>query len=231
MKINNHALRQELINHSDKQYQAFHGKLLPKGTPLIGVRMPHLKSIAKDIAKSPDAARSWLISAASDYYEERVLQGLVIASLPTDSDEQLSLICDFLPLINNWAICDSFCAHLKSFRKIQPDGFSFLKKCLKAKHPYTQRFGIVMMLDYFTDQEHVLSALNAYDELKTDEYYVQMAVAWAISIFFIKQRSITLDWLKKCHIDNFTYNKARQKICESFRVSKKDKLLIRSLNR
>lgn len=229
--IDNNKLQKQLFALADEKYKSFHQKLIPAGTALIGVRMPQLKTLAKDIASHPDDARQWLINANSGYYEERLLQGLVIALLKTDASEQLTLIKHFLPLIDNWAICDSFCASLKSFKKIQPKGFSRLVNYLKTKKPYTQRFGIVMILNHFADREHTASALHAFEKISSDDYYVKMAVAWAVSIFFIKERTLTLDWLKSCQLDNFTYNKALQKICESYRVTKEDKLLIRSMKR
>ena len=230
MQLSNSAIKEELFSKADEKYKAFHSKLIPENIPLIGVRMPLLKKLAKDIAKEP-ASRSWLANAASDYYEERVLQGLVIGFLKTDSKEQLTLIERFLPLIDNWAVCDSFCANLKSYKKLQSKGFSLLLKYLKNKKPYTQRFAIVMLLNHYTESEHTAAALSAFEKINTNEYYVEMAIAWAVSVYFVKQRNLTLDWLRHCQLNDFTYNKALQKICESYRVSTEDKVIIKAMKR
>ena len=222
-------MKERLFALADKKYAVFHGHLLPPGTPVIGVRMPLLKQLAKEITSDKTAAVAFLQTAANDYYEERVLQGLVIAGLKLTAREQLMLIRRFLPQIDNWAVCDSFCAALKSFRKIQPAGWDFLQKCMISKKPYTQRFGIVMALDHYTDREYAEMALADFEQIITDEYYVEMAIAWAVSVYFVKEPFFIYEWLKNCRLSEKIFNKAIQKCCESRRVSTEDKLRLRKL--
>ena len=225
-------LRQRLLALADKKYAAFHGHLLPPDTPLIGVRLPQLRKIAKDICRNQKDALSYLESALSDYHEERLLQGLVIAGLKTDAALQKQLIIRFLPKIDTWAICDSFCTSLRSFPRLQTDGWKWLIRLMHSPEPYTKRFAFVMALSHYADAIHIPTALAEIDRLKTDSgYYVEMAVAWAISVFFIKEKQLVLDWLPGCRLNAFTFRMAIQKCCDSHRISPKEKSALRLLKR
>ena len=224
-------VRERLLAMADKKYAAFHGHLLPAGTPVIGVRMPLLKKIAKEITADKSVALEFLAGAADYYYEERVLQGLVIAGLKLEAKEQLKLIRCFLPKINNWAVCDSFCAALKNFRGFQKNGWKFLLKCLKSKRTYIQRFGIVMVLDYYADEEHMAEALAIFNQLDTDEYYVEMAIAWAVSVFFVRDFAQTFVWFADCNISERISRMVVQKCCDSRRITGENKLRLRELLR
>lgn len=225
-------LRQKLLAMQDIKYQQFHGSLLPGIENIIGVRVPLLRKTAAVIA-----AESWqeyldeVLPLTDIYYEETVMQGLVIALAKMPLSQKLEYITRFLPKINNWAVCDIFCATLKEAKKYPDIYWQLILDACQAEAAYTQRFAAVMLLTYFTDDSHVQDALNLLTKLSSQDYYVRMAVAWAVSIFYIQQSQATLPLLQSNTLDTFTHNKAIQKICESRRISTETKQQLRLLKR
>lgn len=225
-------LRQKLLAMQDIKYQQFHGSLLPGVENIIGVRVPLLRKTAAVIA-----AKNWqeyldeALSLTDIYYEETVMQGLVIALAKIPLSQKLAYITRFLPKINNWAVCDIFCATLKEAKKYPDIYWQLVLDACQSEAAYTQRFAAVMLLTYFTDDSHVQDAVNLLTKLPSQDYYVRMAVAWAVSIFYIQQPQATLPLLQSNTLDTFTHNKAIQKICESRRVSMETKQQLRLLKR
>lgn len=225
-------LRQKLLAMQDIKYQQFHGSLLPGIENIIGVRVPLLRKTAAVIA-----AESWqeyldeALPLTDTYYEETVMQGLVIALAKMPLSQKLEYITCFLPKINNWAVCDIFCATLKEAKKYPDRYWQFILDACQSEAAYTQRFAAVMLLTYFTDDSHVQDALNLLTKLSSQDYYVRMAVAWAVSIFYIQQPKATLPLLQSNTLDTFTHNKSIQKICESRRISTETKQQLRLLKR
>ncbi len=230
--MNPDELRQKLLAMQDIKYQQFHGSLLPGVENIIGVRVPLLRKTAAVIA-----AKNWqeyldeALSLTDIYYEETVMQGLVIALAKIPLSQKLAYITRFLPKINNWAVCDIFCATLKEAKKYPDIYWQLVLDACQSEAAYTQRFAAVMLLTYFTDDSHVQDAVNLLTKLPSQDYYVRMAVAWAVSIFYIQQPQATLPLLQSNTLDTFTHNKAIQKICESRRVSMETKQQLRLLKR
>ena len=137
----------------------------------------------------------------------------------------------FIPSIKNWAICDVFCAGLKITKKYPKEMWNFINKYLKSNEEFEIRFGIVMLLDYYIKEEYMDKIFDITDSIKHQGYYVKMAVAWLLSICYIKYPDKTLEYLKHTNIDDFTYNKALQKIIESYRVTEENKEIIRKMKR
>ena len=161
-----------------------------------------------------------------------MLQGMLIGFIKnTDIKEVLEAIKNFIPKIDNWAVCDIFCAGLKAVNKNKDTFWNFIQKYLKSKKEFELRFALVIILDYFIDDKHIKDALNIFDNIKHDGYYVKMAIAWAISVAFVKFPETTIIYLKNNNLDDWTYNKALQKICESLRVSKETKKIIKAMKR
>ncbi|WP_066716921.1 DNA alkylation repair protein [Clostridium sp. Marseille-P299] len=222
------SIKQDLLELAEPKYQEFTSKLLPGIDNILGVRLPALRKLAKDILK--DNPMEYLENATEDSFEEIMLQGMVIGGLK-DIDLVFHYIEEFLPKINNWSVCDSFCAGLKISKKYPKEMWQFIQPYLKDDREYFIRFAVVMLLNYYVDEEHIAEALQALDQIKHDAYYVKMAVAWAISIYYIKLPERTLEYLKYNSLDDFTYNKALQKITESLRVDKETKQMIRNMKR
>ena len=222
-------LRNKLFELADEKYKKFHSGLCPNTENIIGVRVPNLRQIAKEIAK--EEWRDFLDNSQEDYYEEILIKGLVIAYAKCDVEERLKYIENFVPKIDNWAICDSFCNSLKFTNKNKQVVWDFLQPYLNSDKEFEIRFAVVMMLNYYITEEYIDTVLKYLDKISHDGYYVKMAVAWAVSICFIHFEDKTMDFLKNNNLDDFTYNKSLQKICESLRVDKDTKTLIKSMKR
>lgn len=223
-------IKQELIELQDKKYQEFHGGLCPGTENIIGVRVPILRNYAKELLKKYEF--SYLMNNIdNEYYEEIMLQGILIGLAKEDFKTILAHIENFIPKIDNWAVCDSFCAGLKITKKHEQEMWEVLQKYLRANKEFEIRFGIVMILDYYIEEPYLKQDFKIFDQIKSTEYYVQMAVAWAISICLIKYYEETIAYLKKSKLDKFTYNKALQKAMESYRITPEQKQELRNMKK
>lgn len=216
---------------ADEKYREFHGKLIPGVTSTFyGVRVPMLRKIAKKILKG-DWRGFAELTKTSDIYELNMLCGMVIALAKCDFEEKLNYTAEFIPCINNWAVCDIVCGDMKDVRKNRERMFAFLKPYLSSSEEYEVRFAVVILMQYFLTDEYIKDVLKIYDVIRHNGYYVKMAVAWGISYCFIYDRELTLRYLASCNLDDFTYNKSIQKIIESRRVSDEDKKMLRGMKR
>lgn len=213
--------QKELIKLAEESFQQFQKKLIPHTNSILGIRIPKCKQIAKEIAKGD--WKSFLKQAQDTTHEEILIQGFVIGFMKEEPEIILALTKEFLPKINNWAICDCFCAGLKIVKKEQPLFWNFIQECLKTEEEFILRFAIVLGMSYYIDEKYLDSLFSSYNQIKHEGYYVKMAVAWAISACFIKYREKTEQFLNHNTLDDFTYNKALQKIIESNRVDKEEK--------
>lgn len=228
--ISNEEIRNKLFELADEEYKKFHSKLCPGTEGIIGVRVPILRKYAKEIAK--ENWKEYLENAKSEYYEEIMLQGMVIGLANGTFKEKEKYIKQYVNKIDNWAICDVFCAGLKMTNKYYDEMWNFIQKYLSSKKEFEIRFAIVMMLDYYITEEYVDKVLQKLDKIQYDGHYVKMAVAWAISIVYIKFPQKGLEYLRSDNnLDDFTYNKSIQKIIESYRVTKEEKEVLRNMKR
>ncbi len=223
------TIREKIFELADENFKKFQSKLCPSTDNIIGVRLPLLRKLAKEIAKGN--WREYMKTAENEYYEEIMLQGMVLGCVKADVEETLSYITDFVPLIDNWSVCDSFCTGLKFTETNKSRVLDYLQPYLSSKKEFEMRFGIVMLLDFYIKEDYIDQVLVLLNAAKHEGYYVKMAVAWAISICYIKFPEKTMEYLKNNTLDNFTYNKALQKITESLRVNNETKTLIRSMKR
>ena len=222
-------LRDKLFELSDDKFKTFHSRLCPNTDNIIGVRLPLLRQLAKEIAKGD--WRNFLSNSKEEYYEEILINGLVIAYAKCDVEERLNYIESFVPKIDNWAICDSFCNTLKFVNKNKEIMWEFIQSYLKSYNEFEIRFAVVIILNYYITEDYIDLVLKTLDNIKHDGNYVKMAIAWAISMCFVKFEEKTMAYLKDNSLDDFTYNKSLQKICESLRIDKNTKELIKSMKR
>lgn len=227
MSINQEEIRNKLFELADSKYKEFHSGLCPNTNNIIGVRVPVLRNYAKELAKQD--FREYLKNARDDYYEEVMLQGMVIGLAKIDIEEFFSYLKMFIPKIDNWAVCDVCCAGFKITTNHMEQVWEFLHEYLKSDNEFEIRFAVVMLLNYYIKDEYIDKVLSEIDKIKHSGYYVQMAIAWLVSIAYIKFPEKTMKYLKNNTLNNFTYNKALQKIVESSRVSDSDKKIIRSM--
>jgi 3-methyladenine DNA glycosylase AlkD len=223
------TIRSRIFELVEVNFGKFQMGLLPGIENILGVRLPNLRKLAKEI--TGDDWRRFISSAQDDYFEETMLQGMVIGYAKTDINEIFNYISIFVPKINNWSVCDSFCSGLKITKAYRSETWEFLKPYLQSEEEYVLRFGIVMLINFYIENEYIDEVLKILDAVNLEKYYVNIAAAWAVSICFVKFPEKTMAYLENSNLDNFTYNKALQKITESFRVDKDTKIKIRSLKR
>lgn len=223
------TIREQLNELAEEKYREFTSSLIPGKDNILGVRLPILRKMAVKIAKGD--WQDYLAHAKEDTFEEVMLQGMVIGNIKEDIELILALIKEYVPKIDCWSICDSFCAGLKITNHHRERVWELIQPYLKSDQEYEVRFGVVMLLNYYVQPEYYLRAFMHFDHMKQEGYYVKMAVAWAVSIYFTKLPEQTLQYLYKNQLDDFTYNKALQKITESLRVDKETKKMIRAMKR
>lgn len=212
-------LREELFSYQDLKYRDFHSVLVPNidKDKIIGVRIPQLRKIGKAL-KNDDF--DW------HYYEEVMLHGFYIGYAKLPYDEKISLLKKFIPYIDNWAVCDCVSSTLKFVNKNKADFLEFLKPYMQSKNEYELRFAVVILMNYYLDDEYFDFTVDCLSKVKSDCYYVNMAVAWALSVAFVKNDQPVLKLIESRSLPVFVHNKTISKICDSFRVEKqmKDKL-------
>ncbi len=222
-------LRKELFAHCEDGYRDFASALIPGCNNLLGVRIPHLRKIAKRLIKENPI--EFLENAQDIYFEETMLKGFIIANMRDDIESILEQVSLFIPKITNWSLCDSFCCELKIVRKHKELVWEFLTAYHQSGEAYEIRFAVVMLLFHYIEEKYLNDILLICDVIAHDDYYVKMAVAWAISMCFVKFPNETLAYLKSNNLDKETYNKTLQKICESLRVDKETKAKIKAMRR
>lgn len=223
------GLQRALAALSEEKYKAFNDSLIPGGRQSYGVRMPHLRRMAKEIAAGE--WRNFLENCPVDFHEERVLKGLVIAAAPCTAEERMTYIRAFVPLIDNWAVCDPFCAALREADKQQELYWELACSYLDSREEYALRFAAVLMLEHFLNDTYIDRVLDIYEAMQHDGYYLKMAVAWGLSIAYIHYPEKTMEVFRRGRLDDFTHNKALQKCRESLRVSAEEKAMLQTLKR
>ena len=226
-------VREHLLALSVNSNKAFAEKLNPGVDNVLGLRLPDMRKLAVQIAKSD--WKAYLATAPSFYMEERMLQGLVLGYVKPDDDIEsyLSYVTRFVKIINSWSVCDSFkFAGTGKYLSVHSDRiWEYLKSFILSEKEYEIRFGVVMTMKYFIDESHIDELFGFYDNITHDAYYVKMAVAWAISFCFVAYPEKTMEYLMRAKLDDFTYNKAIQKTIESYRVDEAMKVKLRSMRR
>ena len=222
-------IKKELLSLADERYKEFQRNLCPgenKTKNMIGIRIPILRKYARKLVKKQEI-HQLLQQIDDEYYEEIMLQGMLIGFLKEDFKTVKKEIGKFIPKIDNWAICDTFCAGLKITKKYKNEMWKFIQKYLKSNQEFEIRFGIVMILDYYIEEEYLDSLFSIFDSITSKEYYVQMAMAWAICEALVQDYDKTLHYLENAPLDKFTYHKALQKAMESYRISDEKKQILR----
>lgn len=225
-------VRKQLMELAEPDYQKFAASLLPGTDNVLGVRLPILRRLAKQIAKE-----NWrsFEKMQPQYFEEVMLQGFVLGYVKVreeaDCEELLSYIAAFVPKITNWSLCDSFCSSLKFTKRYEERIWHFIMPYLHSEKEYELRFGIVMLLFYYIEDKYIAEVLDILKAVRHEGYYVKMAVAWALSMCYVAYPQQTEGLLSDGELDAFTHNKTIQKICESRQVRPETKQKVRGLKR
>lgn len=213
----------------DENYRRFHAKLIPDipSDNIIGVRTPVLRKYAKEVAKLPEA-NIFLESLPHSYYEENNLHGALLSLLyPKDIIAFMEQLERFLPYVDNWATCDMLSP--KIFKKHLPYVYERVQKWLQSDAVYTIRFGIVTLLGFYLDNAFEPEMLQLVANVRSEEYYVNMAVAWYFSMALVKQYDATLPYIQNRVLEPWTHNKSIQKAIESRRIPQETKAYLRGL--
>lgn len=213
---------------SDEAYKQFHSKLTTTKYEILGLRVPMQRKIAKEICKGDIV--SFLECSKSNYYEEVMIKGFVLASIK-DKERLLKYLDNYVSLIDNWAINDGFCNSLKIVSLDKKFWFSYFANYLKSSEEFRVRVGLIVFLSFYVEEEYLEKIFSLVDKITLDKYYVNMGIAWLLCECFTKYRDSTLNYLLKSKINTFTFNKTISKIRDSYRVLKEDKEFLNSLRR
>ena len=223
------SFRDELFALQDTEYADFQAKLTP-GIPrdlFIGVRVPLVRTLAKKLFKDQET-REFLKELPHKYYDENMLHGLLLSEMK-DYDACVEAVDEFLPYVDNWAVCDIMSP--KIFKK---NKFALLEKIREwsaSEKTYTCRFGIEMLMSYFLDDDFKPEYLDIPAMVHSEEYYVQMMVAWFYATALAKQWDATVKYIEDNRLDTWTHNKTIQKARESYRITPEQKDYLLSLKR
>lgn len=204
------------------EHQAkFSSGLTPNCKPMLGVRLPELRKIAKEIAK--EDYRGFLEECPDTYFEYETLQAYVLGYAKDDIEVILSYADRFLPKIKDWSVSDSFCQNFSIAKKYPERVWDWLMSYAVKEEEFPQRVVAVLMMSHFLRPEYIERVLAVLDTLQYDGYYTKMGVAWCVATAYAKFPKETTSYLKNNKLQDWTYNKAIQKMCESYRVREEDK--------
>ncbi|MEA4831361.1 hypothetical protein SDC9_122846 [bioreactor metagenome] len=220
------TLQNRLFALQDIKYRDFQCKLIPTVNPktMIGVRTPELRKLARDLSKTPEASE-FLKSLPHRYYEENNLHGFLIEQIK-DYDTCIAALDTFLPYVDNWATCDLISPGI--FIKYLPKLLEKIKEWLKSDQIYTVRFGIEMLMSFYLDDQFAPEYNELVAGIRSLEYYINMMIAWYFATALAKQYDATLPYIEQHRLDAWTHNKTIQKAVESYRISDKQKVYLRT---
>ncbi len=229
-------IRKTLYDCAEESYRDFNRSLIPGDiAPILGVRIPKLRKIAKKAAK--ENGREYLGALLKEergghvFYEELLLHGMIIGYLKCERKEREKLLNEFVPVIDNWSVCDSSCITYKFMKTDMEEWFDYLLRYVNDEREYAVRFAVVCMLNYFITETFVDRVVDILEKLQHEGYYVKMAVAWALSVCYVKFPKKMKLFFKNNELDDFTCNKAIQKIRDSLQVSREEKEMLKGLMR
>lgn len=214
-------LKEIIYKNQDIKYRDFQKKLLETKYEYIGVRIPILRNLSIKYI-------SYIDEIEMITFEEVVLKGLMIGKIK-DIDKSIIYIKEFIPYIDSWAICDTFVSSLKITLKNKGKMFNFIIEYKDSKKEYEIRFLLVMLLNYYIEDKYMDKIFEIVEYIDKNKYYVKMAVAWLLSICYIKKSDITINYLKNNTLDDFTLRKTISKINDSYRVDKQEKEYLKKI--
>lgn len=217
----------QLFNMQDLAYRDFHSRLIPNidKRRIIGVRTPLLRKFAREIYKNGNYAQ-FLEELPHFYYEENNLHAFIIESYQ-DFDLCTQALDRFLPYVDNWATCDGL--RPRCFSKNHDKLLSKALEWVQDDRTYVKRFGIGVLMNHFLDEHFDVWFLDIVSNIKSDEYYIKMMVAWYFATALAKQYNDAVKIVEKCVLDSWTHNKTIQKAVESYRISDEQKTYLKTL--
>lgn len=223
------GVARDLFAQRDTTYAAFQSKLMPTVEPslVIGVRMPQVRALAKTLEWA-GKADAYMHTLPHTYYDENMLHAVLLSHC-TNFAECITLLDEFLPYVDNWAVCDALSPQVfaANTNALMPH----IARWLTTNAVYTQRFALKMLMTHYLDEHFCTEYLDIPAHIHTNEYYVAMMIAWFYATALAKQWKATIAFLHKNTLDNFVHNKTIQKACESRRLSAEQKAYVRTLRR
>ena len=219
----------ELVSLQDKGYRDMQITIIPTVDPdsIIGVRTPALRSFAKELSKREDID-TFLNDLPHKYFEENQLHAFILSGMK-DAAKAIELVDKFLPFVDNWATCDQMSP--KVFKKHKDLLLEYTDKWIKSDLTYVKRFSIGMLMEHFLDEDFKTTYLTKVSKIRSDEYYVNMMIAWYFATALAKQYDATLPYIEKQKLDIWTHNKSIQKAVESYRITPEQKDYLKTLKR
>ncbi len=209
----------------DLKYKEFNKSIvLNSKYEMIGIRLPIIRKIAREISKGD--IKSFLKYTRNKYYEEVLIEGLVISNIK-DEKNFYNYFQNYIIKIDNWAVCDSFSNSIKIVRSYEDKYFKEALKLSLDKKEFLSRVGLVMILNHFIKSDNLNIILETINKIKSDKFYINMAMAWLLCEIYIKYPKVIKEFLKNNNLNVFTQNKTISKICDSYRVSKEEKELLK----
>ena len=222
-------IKEELFKLQDIKYRDFQIKLVPNisADSIIGVRTPDMRNLAKKIFKDNNY-EEFLNDLPHKYYEENLIHFFIIAQIK-DFDVCIKEVERFLPYVDCWPVSDQ--ATPSVFKRNHDKLLPFIMNWIKSKHVYTQRFGIRMLMNEYLGNDFNKDYLEIVSNVKGEDYYLKMMVAWYFATALAKQYDETIKYIENKKLDEWTHNKAIQKALESYRVSNEHKEYLKGLKR
>jgi 3-methyladenine DNA glycosylase AlkD len=220
-------IRKELLKLQDTGYRKMQVTTIPTvdADSIIGVRTPALRNLAKELSKRDDISL-FLNELPHKYFEENQLHAFILSGMK-DALSCIKLVDVFLPYVDNWATCDQMSP--KVFKRHREELLGHIKEWIKSEETYTVRFGVKMLMDHFLDDDFDPGYPHMVAKLRSDEYYVNMMIAWYFATALAKQYERVLPYIEEKRLDDWTHNKAIQKSIESRRIPNERKTYLRSL--
>ena len=223
------SFRTKLISLADDEYREFSMRGIPCDRPFLGVRIPDIKKLVREI---PEKDFAEFLNAKPVALEEVLARGFLIARLPYE--KMLEVFDSQVRLLDNWCAVDTFCSALRKTVKTHESDFldKKVESLLKSKNEFSVRAGLVLLLDFYVKFDYLFLIFDRAESLKNrDEYYIKMALAWLLAECFIKFPAETLAYLKVSSLDKWTFNKTISKISDSRRVDPNIKKELKKLRR
>ena len=223
------ALYSRLLEISNKKQVDYTSNVIPESKLILGVKLPELRKIAKEIAKKD--YKDFLDNCPDTYFEYEILQAFVIGYAKDDIEVLLEYADRFIPKIHDWAVNDGFCQSFKIAKKYRDIVWEWLQKYIDSDKEYEQRVAAVLLMSHFLVDDYIDRVLDTMNKLQCEGYYTRMGVAWCVATAYATYPKETMKYMHNNKLQDWTYNKSIQKMIESYRVSDEDKKVLRTMKR